>query len=183
MRIHVDDTERPYTELISHFAYRAFGIEGDAAVAFIGPCHVENRNLVDWEDRRAGDYIRAARMLHFIIEHFGVGLREAIWRQRLLVSLAVESLAAACAGVRLCRAGDDIFIDTAKLTVSIATVSPVSAVIHLGINIDCAGAPVEACDLAGLGVDPKSLAHSTLEKYAAEVASFEKALCKVRGIC
>jgi len=183
MRIYFDTSERPYAELTSHFAFRVFGLSGDAAVAFVGPCRVDNKDLVDWADRRAGDHIAAARMLHFIIEHFGIGLREAVWRQRLLTSIAVDALAAAKPDVPFRREGDDIYVGDGKLTVSIATVSPVSALIHLGINIDGAGAPVKTADLNGLDVEPEPLARILLERYAAEVASVEEAICKVRGIC
>jgi hypothetical protein len=183
MHIHFDTSERPYTELTSHFAYRVFGFSGDAAVAFAGPCRVKNEDLVDWADRRAGDYIAATRMLHFIIEHFGVALREAVWRQRLLVSLTADALAAIKPEVTFNRDGDDIFVGDGKLTVSIATVSPVSALIHLGINIDGSGAPVRTADLDGLGIEPAGLARILLERYAAEVASVDEAVCKVRGLC
>ena len=40
------------------------------------------------------------------------------------------------------RKGDDLFLGEGKLSVSIATASPVSTLIHLGVNEDASGAPV-----------------------------------------
>jgi hypothetical protein len=180
---HFDITERPYTELYGHFAFKNFGIAGDAAVAFVGPCDVEGERLVDLEDRRAGDTIKAARMLHFVVEHFGVPLAEAVWRQRLFAAIVCEEVSARAPEASVRREGDDIFADDGKLTVSIATVSPTSAVVHFGVNVDGAGAPVTVTDLQSLGIDAREMALAVLSRYAAEVESARAAVCKVKGVC
>ena len=175
--------ERPYSRLAGHFAFREFGIAGDAIVAFVGPCDVRGDDLVDLADRRAGDYIAAARMLHFIVEHFGVGLPEIVWRQRLLVVLALEELRARRTDVPFRRAGDDIFVGDDKLSVSVATVAPTSALIHLGLNVDKTGAPVAAADLTAWGIDAPELAAVIMARYAAEVDDVARAVVKVRAVC
>jgi hypothetical protein len=180
---HFDDIERPYTELYGHFAFKNFGIAGDAAVAFIGPCDVEGERLVDLADKRAGEKIKAARMLHFIVEHFGVPLAEAVWRQRLFAAIVSEEVSARAPKASVRREGDDVFAGDGKLTVSIATVSPTSVLVHFGVNVDGSGAPVAVADLQSLGIDARELAPAVLVRYAAEAESARAAACKVKGVC
>lgn len=168
-------------ELHSHFIRERTGIETDGLIAFIGGCGVNGEALVDLEDREAGDFISADLMLHFIGEHFAVGLREMNLRLRLLVAIIREILERDITGIGIDRRGDDLFAHDRKLTVAIATVSLVSGLMHLGVNIDPAGAPVEAVGLEELGIDPTGLAEEVLERYGEECRSIEIALRKVRG--
>lgn len=186
MHAHLADRRLPYTgrELRSHWIRETFGRAGNAIVAFLGPCEVAAQDMVDLDDARAGDGIRAALMLHFIAEHFDTDLERAVLRQRLLVALAFETLREALAPERrdaLSRRGDDLFVGERKLSVSIATASPVSTLIHLGINVDPAGAPVAAVGLAELHVDPTAFARDLMEAYTGELAGVRAARCKVRG--
>jgi len=169
-------------ELRSHFIRERTGIETDGLIAFIGGCRVEGDALVDLEDSEAGDFIAAERMLHFIGEHFAVGPREGNLRLRLLVAIVRELIERETAGTAVERRGDDLFAGGRKLSVAVSTVSPVSSLMHLGVNIDPAGAPVEAVGLEELGVDPLGLAGAVLERYGAECRSIEIALRKVRGV-
>ncbi len=183
IKTHFDLTERPYAELYGHFAFKNFGIAGDAAIAFVGPCDVEGEKLVDLADKRAGETIKSAGMLHFIVEHFGVTLAEAVWRQRLFAAIVCEEVSTRARKVSVRREGDDVFVDEGKLTVSIATVSPTSALIHFGVNVDGAGAPIAVADLQSLGIDARALGSAVLARYAAEVESAREAVCKVKGVC
>ncbi len=169
-------------ELRSHFIRERTGIETDGLIAFIGGCRVEGEALVDLEDSETGDHIAAERMLHFIGEHFAVGPREGNLRLRLLVAIVRELIERDTAGTGIERRGDDLFVGERKLSVAISTTSPVSSLMHLGVNIDPAGAPVEAVGLEELGVDPRGLAGVVLERYGAECRSIEIALRKVRGV-
>ena len=176
-------------QLHPHFALERFGVAGDAVVCFRGPCSVKEDRLVDLEDRRAGAAIEAAEMLHFIVEHFGITLESIVLRQRLLVALAAELLAEFLARRRpgispgdVRRRGDDIFVLGKKATVSIASVSPVSGMIHLGINIDPAGAPVAAWGLQHEGIDPDEFAAALGEAYLDEIEGVAHASSKVRPL-
>ena len=182
MKAHAAPDEIKYTgeQLRSLWIYRTFGIEGDAIVWFVGACDVSGERLVDQMDAAGGDFIKAARMLHFIVEHFDGDLNHAILRQRLLVCLAREVLSGDTRSLR--RTGDDLFVADRKLSVSIATVSPVSTLVHFGLNIDPSGAPVPACGLAELGIDPLRLAEKLAATYIAEVKRMAKARCTVRGV-
>ena len=169
-------------ELRSHFIRERTGIEADGLIAFIGGCRVEGDALVDLEDLEAGDFIAAERMLHFIGEHFAVGPREGNLRLRLLVAIVRELIEGDVVEAGIARRGDDLFVGGRKLTVAISTVSPVSSLMHLGVNIDPAGAPVAAVGLEELGIDPAGLARAVLERYGTECRSIEIALRKVRGV-
>ncbi len=183
LKTYFERNERPYTKLYGHFALKNFGVAGDAIVAFVGPCDVPTENLVDLADRHAGAKIVAARMLHFVVEHFGLALAEAIWRQRLLAAIILEEVRRQAPQAPLRREGDDVYAGDGKLTVSIATSSPTSAIIHFGVNVDGTGAPVEVSDLGRLGVNAEELAAAVMSRYVDEVERFVEALGKVRGVC
>ncbi len=168
-------------QLRSHFIREASGIDTDGFIAFRGACEVRGEDLVDLEDAEEGSVIIAADMLHFIGEHFQCPLREAAYRLRLLAAMAAEVLGELVPGTVAARKGDDLFVGERKLTVAIATVSPVSALFHFGVNIDPAGAPVPAIGLEEIGADPAEFTARLLERYAGEVASVERAVRKVRG--
>lgn len=177
------DTPLAYdgSQLRSLWAFRNFGLLGDSIVAFKGPCRVGVSEMVDMEDVRAGEFIFSEEMLHFIVEHFETDLEKAVVRQRLLMALIGETLA--CFGAEgFKRQGDDLYLGEAKLSVSIATLSPVSTLIHTGLNIVSLNTPVATVGLADLGVDADVFARSIVDRYAAEVESIRAARCKVRGV-
>jgi hypothetical protein len=169
-------------ELRPHFILSKFKIEGSALIAFRGPCDVKTDHLVDWEDRLANDSIRAKEMVHFLGEFFGITLKEGIWIQRLLVA---ESLAFLLqSGIKAIRNGDDLFVNEKKLSVSIVTASPVSVLLHLGINIDSEGAPVKAIGLKDF-LSPaqiETFVLHLLSRFQEEYQSVERASVKVRPV-
>jgi hypothetical protein len=175
----------PYTglELRPHWGLEKTGIYGPLIVAFRGPCEVPTGHLVDWEDRLANDFIRAKSMLHFIGEFFGTDLEAGVLYQRLFMAAAERLLIDS--GLRAVRRGDDLFIDERKLSVSIATVSAVSVLLHWGINIDSTGAPVKACGLGEFGWNDTRVldfAKQLLRYYSEEVQSVQIARCKVKPL-
>jgi uncharacterized protein len=184
LKTHIDSKERSYLgpELRPHFILSQYKIEGTAIVAFRGPCDVKTANLVDWEDRLANDSIKAKEMVHFLGEFFGITLREGVWIQRLIVSDFTTELNAL--GVKATRSGDDIFIDGKKLSVSIVTASPVSVLLHLGINVDAKGAPVKAIGLQDILSEKQidKLVERVLKNFQSEFKSVERATVKVRPV-
>ncbi|MEK7689655.1 MAG: DUF366 family protein, partial [Bdellovibrionota bacterium] len=146
--------------------------------AYIGPCRVATDHLVDWEDRIKGDRIEAKWMLHIQGEFFGPRLREAVLLQRLLVASVAESLN----DRRISRRGNDLFALDRKLSVSIVTASPVSCLLHLGINIDPEGAPVPAVGLTELGLMPETWLPALLDRVASEFQQMDWACAKVRPV-
>jgi len=176
------DAETAYSgrELRSGWVLSQTGLAGDAAAGFVGPCHVANEDLVDMDDARQGEFIRAARMAHVIVEHPACDLEAAVARQRLLVCILCEILGER--GFQVRRSGDDVFFDSRKLTVSIAAPGPACSLIHLGINVDPEGAPVPAAGLGEMKIDPAELLGELLERYRREIESIRYATGKVRPV-
>ena len=170
------------SQLVSHFAYKNFGILGDSIVAFIGPCDVKTPALVDLEDARDGKFITSQNMLHFIVEHFTPDLNWAIACQRLLSSLIIDDIRADQPELNLIRRGNDIYDDDFKLNVSIATASPISCLIHTGVNINANGAPVLAKGLEDYKLSPQAIARGVMNRYVDEIRGMQKARTKVRGV-
>ena len=121
--------------------------------------------------------IYSEQMLHFLIEHFQVDLPQMVLRQRLLTAQVHEYLRSQ--GVNLRRDGDDLYDGDFKLSVSIATVSPVSGLIHFGLNISSANTPVPTRGLNDYGLEWQTVARDLLEIYRAESAGIQNACVKV----
>lgn len=170
------------SQLAPHWIYKSFKVQGDAIVAFIGECEVALTEMVDIEDVINNEPIYSKSMLSFITEQFNVNLVEGVFRQRLLICIIKELLEER--GIFVVRNGDDLMIDGRKLSVSIATKSTTSILIHTGLNILSEGAPVKASGLTSeLGiVDIKEFALEVMKRYAEELEDINLASTKVRGV-
>jgi hypothetical protein len=177
-----DDIKYIGSQLAPHWIYKNFNIQGDAIVAFIGECEVKITEMVDIEDVINNEPIYSKLMLSFISEQFGIGLVEGVLRQRLLISTIKELLEQR--GVFVVRNGDDLMIDGGKLSVSIATKSITSVLIHTGLNILSEGAPVKASGLLSeLGInDIRDFAVEVMKRYSDELEDISLAATKVRGV-
>lgn len=170
------------SQLAPHWIYKNFKLQGDAIVAFIGECEVALTEMVDIEDVINNEPIYSKSMLSFITEQFNVNLVEGVFRQRLLICIIKELLEER--GIFVVRNGDDLMIDGRKLSVSIATKSTTSILIHTGLNILSEGAPVKASGLTSeLGIsDMKEFALEVMKRYAEELEDINLASTKVRGV-
>lgn len=170
------------SQLSPHWIYKNFKIQGDSIVAFLGECKVDLTEMVDIEDVINNEPIYSKYMLSFISEQFGVGLIEGVFRQRLLICIIKELLEEK--GIFVVRNGDDLMIDGKKLSVSIATKSITSVLIHTGLNILSEGAPVKASGLKSeLGIDNiRGFAETVMQRYSDEIDDIILAGTKVRGV-
>jgi hypothetical protein len=170
------------SQLAPHWIYKNFKIQGNAIVAFIGECEVKLTEMVDIEDVINNEPIYSKSMLSFITEQFNINLVEGVFRQRLLICIIKELLEEK--GIFVVRNGDDLMINGRKLSVSIATKSATSVLIHTGLNIDSEGAPVEASGLTSeLGItNIKEFAVEVMKRYSEELEDIELASTKVRGV-
>ena len=170
------------SQLAPHWIYKNFKLQGDAIVAFIGECEVALTEMVDIEDVINNEPIYSKYMLSFISEQFNIGLVEGVFRQRLLVTCIKEALERRGFFVR--RNGDDLFVNDKKLSVSIATKSMTSVLIHTGLNILSDGAPIPVSGLGSdLGIeDIKEFAQEIMQKYSDESEDIILASTKVRGV-
>lgn len=168
------------SQLRAHWLLDRFALCGDACVGFRGACHVVAGEMADLADL-GGPGIAADDMVHFLWEEFShPDLLLATHRQRLLAAQAGELLAAMGAP-RCVREGDDLYVAGRKLSISIATLSPVSALLHFAVNATPGGAPVPTISLVELGVEPMAFGRALLERIAAEQASVHHARAKVRS--
>ncbi len=177
------------SQLSPHWIYKNFNILGDAIVAFTGEMDVQLSEMVDIEDVISNSPIYSKKMVSFIIEQFEISLSECVLRQRFLICVIIEELRKILGDkFAMRRSGDDIFVNIdgkdKKLSVSIATKSLTSGLIHTGLNIDPTGAPVDACGLStDLGItDIETFARNVMKRYIEENSEMKEAVCKVRGV-
>lgn len=144
--IRAQDIKYDGDQLVSLFNYRISTQVGDSIVAFKGEMDVNKDHMVDIEDVINNDYIYSPRAINFVIELFDITLESTVLYQRAFMQIIANTLKlyrfmdVAITPYNVEIDGDDIFITTeklprGKLSVSIATVSRVSGLIHTGINI------------------------------------------------
>ncbi|MBD5401755.1 DUF366 family protein [bacterium] len=177
-----DEVKYIGSQLAPHWIYKNYKIQGDAIVAFCGECEVKLTEMVDIEDVINNEPIYSKYMLSFITEQFNVDLVEGVFRQRLLMCCIKEALENR--GFVVKRSGDDLFVNDKKLSVSIATKSLTSVLIHTGVNIESEGAPIPVSALrTDLGItDIKGFAQEIMKSYSDEIEDIVMASTKVRGV-
>ncbi|MBI4834974.1 MAG: DUF366 family protein [Planctomycetes bacterium] len=168
------------SQIASLWTYRQTGLTGNGIVAFIGPCQIPAENIVDIEDLRNGKTIAGPLMLHFIIELFEMDLEKAILHQRLFAAITMAILEKHI-GYPLSRKGDDIYDGPAKLSISVATLTPVSSKIHFALNIVSKGTPVKTKGLKDYKIPPEKIAHEIMNSFVNEIIDIKNTRCKVRG--
>lgn len=169
------------TQLSPLWIYKNYDIQGNALVSFIGSADVTLKNMVDVADIKAQSPIYSESMVHFLGEFFDLDLEKTVFRQRLLMATAKEVLEKKMNRV-LHRQGDDIYDGDAKLSVSIATLSSLSTLIHAGVNISSRNTPVKTKGLEDYDVPPVAFAKEVLEIFKRELESSWLARCKVRSV-
>lgn len=177
------DMEESYdgSQLASLRSYLKHGLLGDSIVSWIGACDISKLHMVDGEDLLANAEIKSQRMVHFIIEKFDCRLDYAVALQRLLADHVCDEVSAR-AKLPFKRCGDDVFLDKKKFSISIATVSPVSALIHFAVNVTTAGTPVPTCALEEWKISPKDFASAVMERFTVELKAIKEATQKVRWV-
>lgn len=160
------------------WAYARFRVQEDSIVCFRGRCNIPVAQMVDLEDRINSEKIESPDMIHFIVEHFdSISIKLAYVRQRLLACIAEEVLNEL--GLNTVRSGDDLFFNGIKLSISIASASPVSHKIHFGINVRCE----EYMSLEKMGIiDPEPIMAEIGKRYAAEQDDIEHDMRKSRPL-
>lgn len=166
------------SQIYSLWGYMETDIQDDSIIGFRGNCNVQIRHMIDLEDKKEEDIIYSTDMLHFIIEHFdSTDLKLIYSRQRFFTCMVAEILAQK--NIITSRNGDDLFLDGKKLSVSIASVSPVSSKIHFGLNVkhDIYG------NLSKLPEESLfSLIEEIVNKYVNEIHDIEQDLRKSRPL-
>lgn len=173
------------TQLRPLYAYEKHGIQGHSIISWIGGCDIPFEHMVDYEDKLEKSEIRGKKMLHFIIEVFDFKLISAVFMQRLFSSI-VKDVIEKKSSQDLVRKGDDLFWQIngvkRKLTISIASVSAVSSMVHFAININNENTPVETCSLDDLKIEAKSISLQIMKEFVDEYLDVVVATQKVKPL-
>lgn len=143
----IDNEEIVYKgiQLTPMFVYNK--TKGVANIVFFrGPMVVDTFNMVDAEDAVNNSSIRSRDAINILAELPFVDLVGGVALQRIMIRKIVDVLQNAVSGVHWSIEGDDIKFrvfpipagqkpEYKKLSVSIATKTPTSVLIHIGINI------------------------------------------------
>ena len=164
------------------FSYENFGLKGDAMLSWVAPTDVTLAHMVDFEDKIEESKICGEKMLHFIIEFFPANLSFGVTAQRLLASIIKDMIAAKVPNAKLTRKGDDIYVGAGKLSISIASVSAVSTLVHFAVNITNKGTPVKTASLEDFKIKPEAFAKDVLKAFAAEFEDVIWATQKVKPL-
>lgn len=165
------------TQLRPHWIFHTFRISGDALVAFRGAANVTIDHMVDQEDVYKKAPIYSPSMLHFMAEWFIDSLEQGILLQHLFVGEIYELLLEK-GHKGLKKHGNDLFYDGRKLSVSIATKSGVSVLMHTALNIETEGTPVPTSGLREMGIEPFEFGRQILERF--DKQSQIRALARVK---
>lgn len=170
------------SQLRAHWILGETGLVGDAVVGFRGSCRVADAEMADLEDLLARSEIAADDMVHCLIEVFDDGdIMRAVFLQRLVSALALDTLRELSAGAEIRRSGDDLFVGEGKLSISVATRSLVSTLIHFAVNVSNAGTPVRTASLEDIGVESEVFAKAFLGAIVEEYQSVRDARAQVRA--
>lgn len=167
------------------FTYLKWGLLGDSVVAWKGSCNVSFDHMIDGEDLIAESEIAGSEMIHFIIEVFDRELAAGVLLQRLFAAIVKDlmvELSPELDDQSLVRDGDDIYWGDRKLSISIASKSAVSTMVHFAVNVSNLGTPVKTASIEDLGIDPKEFAVAAMDALALEWSSVLMATRKVRPL-
>lgn len=182
MKTRYIEQEMVYTgvQLHSNYAYSEFDLLGDSIIAFCGKCDIPAEQMVDIEDVKDSATIYSESMLHFIVEHYDTDLEKAVLWQLVLTTIVGEVLREMSSSASITRRGSDLYDGDAKLSISIATVTPLSSLIHFGINIVSDNTPVKTKGLKDYRIDARKFAEQVIARYKSEQTAIDKARCKVK---
>ena len=175
------------SQLHHAFAYEQKSILGPTISYFIGSAAVKE-HLVDLEDSLSNDFIKSESMVHFIIEIPDATIRETVVWQRFFILLIAARLVEDVDNLHVVIEGDDIMIEKQKLSVSIATLSRFSGLIHVGININVGpGCPVSAIGLVDIDATANykgnfQWAECTAKSFASQYIDIVDATYKVTEV-
>ena len=169
-------------EMLPHWALREFSLEGDSIVSFVGDFKVPQERWIDLNSIMHNNELPDTEMLHFVVEHFGCPLQEAVLRQYVLVAILQEKLLHRIKvnGHRLTRLGDDLFSGESRLSVTAAGSTLVSAKIHVGVFTETPGKGYFGID--DFDVASEELAEVVMCQYCAEMRRLAEKAWRLKPI-
>lgn len=177
------------SQLRSLYAFSEHNVQGNSVLAFRGPCMVREEDLVDIEDRKNHAEIISEDMAHFIVELFDSDLDRTVVLQRIFLCVMKDVIEELRPELFISRRGNGLYIEVEeegvedrKLTVSVATASPLSTLIHTGINVASTGTPVPTLGLEDLDVLVDDFILKVLQGFIDEIKGIDLDRCKVRSV-
>jgi uncharacterized protein len=180
------------SQLQSLWAFSQHNVQGNSVIAFRGPCRVTEDALVDMEDRKNHAEIFSEDMAHFIVELFDYDLGRTVVLQRLFLCIMKDVIEELKPELFISRRGNGLYIEVEaeeeeeeehrKLTVSVATATPISTLIHTGINVASRGTPVPTLGLEDLDISVDDFILKVLQGFINEVKGIDQDRCKVRPV-
>jgi uncharacterized protein len=190
------------SQLRSLYSFLEHKVQGDSMISWVGPCDIPKEKIVDGQDLIEGSEIYSEKMLHFIVEVFDAKLIQMVLLQRLFCEIVRDEIFKFSEGqINLERLGDDLYYKKEsslhqkpeknkdlKLNISIATVSPVSGLLHFGINVSSKNTPVKTDSLEDIELRvAKSLgmqdwADRFMTRFSEEFQSSKNATQKVKWV-
>ncbi len=184
-------------QISSLFAYNNFNILGDSIISFIGTCDVSLKEIVDLELARSGKRLfYCPRMLHFIAEHFEMDMEKAILRSYLLLDIVKDLINEKLEKIVIKRVGTELFENDSRIGFSLASSSPVSSILYVGVAL----VPIEEGKGRGLEAllsskrdvktgtetqtpfDPALFASEVMERYTKESERISQLRCRTRWV-
>jgi hypothetical protein len=159
--------------------YLEHGLIGSSGVAWVGPCRIHFDKMIDGEDKIAGAQICGGSMVHFIFELFDITLLSAVCFQRLMANWVQSVVQDFNPSILLRREGDDLYWGEKKFSISIATQSTRSCLVHFAVNVTNQGTPILTCALSDFQIEPALLISKVFERATLEWSSIWEATYKV----
>jgi len=191
-------------QLRSQFNYELTKHAGDSIIAFFGEMNVSKDHMVDIEDVVNNDFIYSPSAINFIIELFDVSMESTALYQMAFMRIIHDVItqymdiqrkqgSKSEEGYKYGKIdldGDDLFCirdfsPPRKLSVSIATKSILSGLIHVGLNVTVnERVPVLAAGLGELfSADEICYLVQTIQsQFAQFVEDIKRRKVKVRGV-
>jgi len=168
-------------QLHSLFAYDNYNILGDSIIAFIGACDISLKETVDLETQKARKYSYVPKMLHFLCEHFEVDVEKAILRSYLLLDIAKDILNEKLGTNQIKRVFNELYDGESRVAISMATSSPVSSLIYVGVHI-VPPTDIPAKGLEDYQIDPLEFGNLVLERYAKDAERINQMRYRTRWV-
>lgn len=205
MKTFFDINESTYngSQLQSLYSLLNYKVQGNSVISWTGKCDIPTDKIVDGQDLLEGARIYSEDMVHFVIEVFDVKLVQMVYLQRMFCEIIRDEVYSLSEGkVYLRRTGDDLFyMETSdnyhtkpkkdkdfKFNISIATLSPVSGLIHFGVNISSKNTPIKTFSLDDLSkflskkINPKEFSEKVMSAFATEFETSQDATQKVKWV-
>ena len=144
------EIELEQKELVSDWAMKKFGIQGDSIVSGVG-------------------YYKKEKVLYFVVENSDTDIERTLLKQWLLLYTIKDKLNHRLKGDVIQRLGENLFAGETKLSSSFVVKSKTSNLTYIGINMGSENMK----GLRTYGIDHIEIAEAVMNEYRAELKTIE----------